>query len=166
MQQFNCVAGSSWTDVCLNTYGSLDNYVKLMNDNGVSPNELPASGQVISWDDSIVNNQTAQRFLNRNNTIFASLTGYGTPEQQSPTMSSYKDTLSTSYTATDPSGETVITLTELQGNEIVQIEQEIKPLKASEYIFNSVAGSITLVAPNQLEIGATLYIIYKKTVSV
>lgn len=71
MQKFNCVAGSGWLDVCLNTYGSLDYFVKLMNDNELTPEVPPVTGQVVNWDNTIVSNQSVAISLRAKNIIFA-----------------------------------------------------------------------------------------------
>lgn len=164
MRQFNAVYGSSLSDVCLNTYGSLDFYVKLLNDNGVEPNQLPYSGQPFMWDETLVFNQTTQSLINANGIIYATLLGYGVPEQVNPVITMYKDAIGTNYTATTD-GETVITISALQGNEIVQIEKEIKPLVAAQYIFDPIAGTITLLEGLSLVTDETLFVIYKKTIT-
>jgi hypothetical protein len=164
MLQYNCVFGQSFSDVCLNTYGTMDNYVKMLNDNGINPNDIPVTAQPVIWDETIVTNQTIQQLTNQNNIIFATLLGFGIPQQQSPTMATYKETKATSYTATTD-GESVITIIDLQGNEMVQIEREIKPLKDDEYIFNSLLGSITLLG-DPLNTDETIFVIYKKRTAV
>ena len=163
MQRFNCASGSSFSDVCMNTYGSMDYYVKGLNNNGISPNDVPESGQAFMWDASVVNDQTLQHVTNTNNIIYATL--FGLPGQPNiPTVGQYSDTRNTSYTASSD-GETVITLTILQGAQIVQIEKEIKPLLASQFIFNAVAGTITLTDGISLVKGETLAILYKVTIN-
>lgn len=163
MRQFNCVFGSSWTDVCLNTYGSLDYYVKLLNDNGVEPNQQPYSGQPIVWDETLVQNQTISTTIRKNNIIYATLTGFG--NQVNPISTMYKDPLNAQYVATSD-GETVITITALQGNEIISVTKEVKQLLTSEYIFDAIAGTVTLVGGLSLAEGESLFVLYKKTVVV
>lgn len=159
MTQYNCINGQSFTDVCLDTYGTLDLYGKFLNENAISPNDTPLTNQVIVYDATLVKNKILR------GRKYSTFTGFSNPEQITPIMSVYKDTIGTSYTATDVAGETVITITALQNNEIVQIEKGILPLKASQFIFNSVAGTITLVDV-VLEEAETIFVIYKKTVSV
>ena len=56
MKEFIAISNSTIYDVCMNTYGSLDYLVKLMNDNnhlGVDIN--PTNGQIFMYDDSLVN---------------------------------------------------------------------------------------------------------------
>ena len=84
MRQYNCVNGQSLSDVCLNTYGTMNKYVKLLNDNGLSPNDVPNTGQIIMWDETQVLDQSTQSVINANKTIYATLLGYGTPEQVNP----------------------------------------------------------------------------------
>jgi hypothetical protein len=159
---FSCVSNSSFSDVVLNTYGSLDYYVKLLNDNGISPNDVPSSGQQVSWDENLVVNQSIQTLLTANNTIYATL--FGTPNQTIiPIAMMYKDTLSASYTASID-GETDITITDLQGSEVVQVIKEIKPLLDSEYTFTSNTGKVTLIGTS-LSDGETLFVLYKKTIN-
>lgn len=165
MRQYNCVNGQSLSDVCLNTYGTMNKYVKMLNDNGLSPNDVPNTGQIIMWDETQVLDQSTQSVINANKTIYATLLGYGTPEQVNPISKMYKDTLNVSYTATDPAGETLITITALQNNEVIQIQKEIKPLLDSQYIFNSSNGTIQLVGVT-LEQDETVFVLYKKIISI
>lgn len=161
MKQFNCIYGSSWTDVCLNTYGSLDFYVKLLNDNGVEPNQQPYSGQPVYWDDTLVENQTTTTINSRNNIIYATLTGFG--NQVNPISSMYKDVLNAQYTAT-VDGETVVTIMELQDNEVIAVTKEIKELFTSDYTFNATSATITLQGGLELVAGESLFVLYKKTI--
>jgi len=63
-QNFNAVNGQSLLDVCLNTYGTSDLLLKLMQDNGVSNLDYtPATGQVFVYDDSLVINQGLNVFF-------------------------------------------------------------------------------------------------------
>lgn len=58
-QQFNAFNGQSLLDVCLNTYGSLDYLLKLVQDNGIANvNVVPVSGQAFVYDDSLVIDQS------------------------------------------------------------------------------------------------------------
>lgn len=73
MRMFECQEGQSLTDVCLNTYGSIDYFIKLLNDNNLSPLDVPFSGQIVYWDDSLVENQSIQLLITKNNIIFATM---------------------------------------------------------------------------------------------
>lgn len=58
MIDFNAVDGQSLYDVCLNTYGSLDFMYKLLQDNGIrNVKDDVVTGQIFTWDDSLVINQ-------------------------------------------------------------------------------------------------------------
>ena len=161
MQIFSCVSNSSFSDVCINTYGSMDNYIKLLVDNGLEPNEVPYSGQQVQWDNLLVSNQSIQSLTASNNIVYATLFGANN-QNNIPMPQQYSDTRNVSYTAS-ADGENNITITELQGNQIVQIEREVKPLLNTEFSFNSATGVITLT--NGLANGETLFVIYKVLVN-
>ena len=163
--QYICTEGQSWRDVVLNTYGSLDYYVKGLADNGAQPENPPTSGRVFMWDSSLIGPNNVQQLLAKQKIKYATLTGFGEPEQPNPSMSTYKDTLQAQYTASAAAGETSITITDLQNNEIVQIDKGIQPLLTSQYTFTPATGVINLVGV-VLEKDETLFIIYKKTVTV
>jgi hypothetical protein len=71
MQNYNCVNGQGWLDVCLNTYGSLDYFIKLINDNNLTPEIPPVSNQSVVWDNSLTVNQSIRNTITSNNVIFA-----------------------------------------------------------------------------------------------
>lgn len=73
MTKFNTYNGQTYSDVALNTYGSLDYYVKLLNDNGLSPEDTPQSGGSVEWDTNIVRDQSVQTLITQNNIIFATM---------------------------------------------------------------------------------------------
>jgi hypothetical protein len=76
MQQFNGVQGQSLMDVCLNTYGSLDFFFKLLRDNGIaSANSTVITGQVFIWDDSLVQNQQVNQAYAASGIIYATEIG-------------------------------------------------------------------------------------------
>lgn len=57
MKTFTAISNSTIYDVCLNTYGTLDHLVKLMDDNGHEGVDVdPVNGQVFQYDESFVNN--------------------------------------------------------------------------------------------------------------
>lgn len=71
MTRFIAVSNSTIYDVCLNTYGTLNLLVKLMDDNNFAGvNTYPTNGQVFEFDENLVNVQTNQN-LNQNYTIAA-----------------------------------------------------------------------------------------------
>lgn len=148
----------------MNTYGSMDFYVKMLNDNNLEPATRVTSSTIVNWDETLVIDQTTQQLTAKNKIIFATLDGFGTPEQVNPTINMYKDAIQVTYTATADAGESEITIVDLQGNELIALTQEIQPLKADAYTFNSATGKIILLrAP--LEKDTTLFALYKKQIS-
>jgi len=62
MLQFKAVEGQSIYDICLQTYGSLDYMVKLLQDNGLANvNISPFSGQIFVWDETLAADRTISR---------------------------------------------------------------------------------------------------------
>lgn len=171
MTHFNCQDGQSWSNVVLNTYGTLDKYVQLLNDNNLDPEVPPVSGQQIIWDETQIVNQNTSNSIIRNKIILSTLAGIDANATNPPlnpipptVAQSYKP-FGISYTATTDN-ETVITVLDIQGAEsIVQIEKELKPLKLSDYVANLVTGVITLVGGKKLALGESLFIIYNKLVT-
>lgn len=189
MRTYNAIAGQSIYDVCLQTYGSLDFLYKLMQDNGVNGlNEDVLSRQIFVWDDSLVVNQqvnaafaaTSRRYatavsalgavyyvVNNGGSIVPNTPGnpYIPPNNQNMSIV----TLATSFTAGAP--DTVsATIVDINGNlitgcDIIQVEKEIKPLKANEYVWNSATSTITLLGGLTLDAGESLFILYSKTVT-
>lgn len=71
MTQFIAISNSTIYDVCINTYGTLNQLAKLMDDNNFqSVNNYPKQGQVFLFDENLVNVQSNQN-LNQNYTIAA-----------------------------------------------------------------------------------------------
>lgn len=186
MQVFNAIAGQSIFDVCLNTYGTLDYLYKLMQDNGfVNINTSVSSGQPFSWDDSFVFNQALNVNYAANGIKYSTdVSGNGSvyyvsnggdpfvpsyPVSGGPiTPQTYQMVLNTSFTS-NADGTTVITPTDINGSsiagfDIVQIEKEIKPLLASQFIWNKATGVLTLVG-NTCDNGESLFILYSKIVT-
>jgi hypothetical protein len=57
MTTFTAISNSTIFDVCLNTYGTLDHLVKLMDDNGhEGVDTYPVNGQQFTYDETLVNN--------------------------------------------------------------------------------------------------------------
>jgi len=71
IKEFSTYNGQSFSDVVINTYGSMDFYAQFLNDNNLSPTDIPASGQIVVWDTNEVVDQSIQRFISDNNVIFA-----------------------------------------------------------------------------------------------
>lgn len=73
MKKFNTYNGQTYSDVVVNTYGSMDFYVKLLSENGLSPTDEPQSGGYVEWDTNIVKDQSIQTLITQNNIIFATM---------------------------------------------------------------------------------------------
>ena len=182
MTTYYAISGQSLPDVCLNTYGSMDYYFKLLQDNGITdPNGLPSSSMAFIWDNTLVVDAQNQRTILTNNIKFATANsgngntysiiygGAGTPINNvsggttTPTISSnmYQKTSATNYTAT-ADNESTVTFIPLQGKDILQIERNIEPLLPSEYFWNSTTGVLTLTNP--LQTGEVLFILYTEMI--
>jgi hypothetical protein len=59
----------------MNTYGSLDYYVKMLNDNNISPDDVPFTDQQIIWDETIIADQTIYISTTKAGVVFATLAG-------------------------------------------------------------------------------------------
>lgn len=183
IKEFKAVNGQSLFDVCCNTYGSLDYLYKLIQDSFVPNLDAPVStAQPFTWDNTLVVDQLVNRATTLSGKIFATaaepngnvyyvITGTNRPNpvQQpwtptTPTNLTYLKTMSTSYTATTDL-ESVIYLPQLIGKSILQIENEIKPLKDNEFSWNSTTGTLTLLGGIVLMTDQTLFILYQENVT-
>lgn len=188
MQQYNAINGQSFSDVCLNTYGSLDNYVRMLNDNGLTPDAYPYSGQAISWDPEVIVDQTIYKKTTGAGVKFATLVGingnnfFQTVGGENPKVLSinpapisiggtgetpnnmYIKPKETQYTSV-VGGETSISLTELIGKEIVSVVKELKTLLKTQYIVGPGAGEIQLSGVDPLAPGETLFIYYNEIIN-
>ncbi len=62
MSTFNAVDGSTLFDVCLNTYGSLDFFYKLLIDNNIpNANYTPKTGQAFNYDETLIVDEQTNR---------------------------------------------------------------------------------------------------------
>ena len=159
--QHKCISGQSFIDVCLNTYGNLDYFVKLLNDNGFAPDDVPNTGQAIMWEPSLISNSSSATLINNNSVKYATLLGYGIPDQPNPIMATYtKPQPQVTYTATS-NGETVASFPQLQaqGAVVLGLVKEIKPLPATDFTTNYPAGTISLIG-HTLAKGETLFLDY------
>lgn len=189
MRTYRAITGQSIFDVCLQTYGSLDYLYKLMQDNGINGvNEDVLSRQPFVWDDSlVVDQQINAAFLATSRRYATAVSALGavyyvvnqggsivpnTPENPYTPPNNenmYEATFATSFTAGAP--DTVsATIQDVNGNlitgcDIVQVEKEIKPLKATDYVWNKNTSQITLLNGLTLDTGESLFVIYKKTVT-
>ncbi len=68
MKQFIAIEGSTIYDVCLNTYGTLNRLVKLMDDNSFDGvDTVVQAGQIFLYDETLVNIQTNQNLTQNYN---------------------------------------------------------------------------------------------------
>ncbi|HXS58990.1 MAG TPA: hypothetical protein VN726_22860 [Hanamia sp.] len=187
MLSYQAIEGQSLWDVCLNTYGSLDYIIKLIQDNGVdNVNVYPVSGQIFIWDETLTIDQAVNQISQNAKIIYAtkvllngsvlsivlgsSSSNTGSTYWQPPTwqppnpgnMIKYQKTSEIQYTAAG--GETSVILSELIESSIIQITREIQPLKAADFGFNTTNGQISITG-NPLGAGETLYIIYGQIIT-
>jgi hypothetical protein len=190
MQTFRAIAGQSIYDVCLNTYGTLDYLFKIMQDNSfLNLNTGVYSGQLFTWDDSLVFNQAINANylaggklystdISNNGSVFYVAPSFipgGGPGPIGPsfppalTPKTYQMVYNTSYTA-GADGQTVITPLDISGGsligfDIVQITKEIKQLTTAQFIWNKPAGVLTLTGGLSMANLETLFILYSKIVT-
>jgi hypothetical protein len=75
---------------------------------------------------------------------------------------------STQYVS-NANGTTVITPLDKNGNsmigyELSQLENEIRPLRSDEWVWNKVSGILTLINGAVIDAGSTLFILYTRIV--
>lgn len=182
MKTFKAISGQTLADVCLNTYGSLDYFYKLIQDNGIAnADAIPYTGQSFVWDETLVVDALINVTTTNQNIIYA--TGYGSngntyyvtlksdPATYKPnptpyvpdTGNVYQATKTYDYVSASSGGETTITLTALIGKSIEGIEADIQPLLKSEWVWNTITGVLTLTNP--ISTGQRLFIIYTEMVN-
>jgi hypothetical protein len=161
---------------------------KLLQDNAIdSIDVIPYSGQVFTYDDTLVIDQGVnQQFTQAGIKYATNLGGSGllipivngrpplvklpiprNPPSQLQDM--YSVTYSTSFTSSQD-GTVIVTPVDKNGNSmagynIVQIELEIKPLEASQFSWNVAQGILTLLDGTTVDDGQTLFIIYSQMVT-
>jgi hypothetical protein len=187
MQSYIAVEGQSIYDVCLNTYGSLDFVLKMVQDSSVSDvNQSPYSGQVFLFDPELVVDQGINRQLTVTNTRYATahsklgsvyytvidsgvkkppVNNYNPPPDPNQMTSTYEKVGNYQYTA-GAEGEFSITLTDLLNKDIVQIEKEIMPLKDNQWLWNKNSATLTLQNGAIMSAGETLFILWSQMVTV
>lgn len=192
LKKYKAIEGQSLLDVCLQTYGTLDLLIKLLQDSGVdNVNVKPKSQQVFIYDDILIFNQgVANQFL-LSNIIYATDTGdngdaYYIIKQPSPPPlvkqpinlpppinpeDMYQKTSATSFTSN------VDGLTEffpldannlsMAGNiyDLTQIELQIQPVKNNDYVWNKTLGKVTLLNGFVLDSGQTAFILYSQMIT-
>jgi hypothetical protein len=183
MKQYSAIDGQSIFDICLNCYGTLDLLLKLIVDSGIeNVNHIPISRELYTYDDSLVIDQKVTLAqlkyatnIGGNGNVYYIIkqtepphkikTGIPVPPKP---FDMYLKTASTSYTS-NVDGITVITLVDenggsMIGNDIVQIEREIKPLFAADYVWNKNQGQLTLLNGVTLDSNQTLFVLYNKMI--
>jgi len=72
MLLYSALEGQSIFDICLQTYGSLDFLVKLLQDNNIASISIaPVSGQVFNWDETLTVDQVVNQISQNSNIIYA-----------------------------------------------------------------------------------------------
>lgn len=162
--RFTAVDNSTIWDVCLNTYGSVNEIVKLMTDNGYeNVNTYPRAGQIFFFDDTLVENQNNLQ-TDLASSKFATMGGVGgTIAPNDNTMGIfYSEAFEAEYVS-NSDGVTGINLAGIipVGAKMVQIEKEIKPISTNDYLWNPSSVFLTLLNGVTVDNGQTLFIIYK-----
>jgi hypothetical protein len=183
MKTFNAISGQTLADVCMNTYGSMDYFYKLLQDNRIAnANAIPYTGQPFVWDETLV----VDAMINKTNVIgnVKYATGYGsngntlavivggapspayipTPQPPAPAGGSVYQIMGTyDYVSASTGGETIISLSALAGKTIQGIEADIQPLLKTEWSWVSSTGTLTLTNP--IYSGSRLFIIYTEMIN-
>ena len=192
MQTYQSISGQSIYDICLQTYGVLDYLYKLMIDNGIlGLNSGIPSGTVFSWDDTLVQDQNLNVSFLASNKLFSTdysqngsvlypnIGGAGqinpatvvvpvTPSSSGSIAYGYQGFFTQYTSSTD--GATVFTpmdasnTTNLVGYDIIDVTNEIHPLKTTQWIWSKTTGVLTLIGAT-CDAGMTLYINYQKKVT-
>jgi hypothetical protein len=70
--QYSAINGQTLSDICMNTYGSMNYYYKLLQDNSIdSADVLPVTGQIFQWDETLIIDTNIQKTISLNNIKFA-----------------------------------------------------------------------------------------------
>jgi hypothetical protein len=193
LKNYNAVNGQSIYDVCLNTYGTLDQLIKQLVESGTGQgvNDVPASGQVYVYDDDLVVAQavnqayllTATRYatvngtngqtyyiINQNPAVPVPVAGNPGPPVTPPNPATMLTQVNGTSFTSGADGTTVITPFDKDGNsmigcDIVQIEKEIKPIVNANWVWNKNSGILTLTNGETVDKDQTLFIIYSKQVN-
>lgn len=156
IQQFTSSAQSTIWDVVLNTYGSVDQVVKLMQDNGfLNVNTYPKNGTVFNFDDTLVENQNNLQ-SNLATSKFATRDRTNTNDAN---MVKYEADYQTEYVS-NQNGTTVVTVPDLVGMRVVALILEIKPVVSANWSWNPSAGILTLLNGVTIDDEQTLFILY------
>ena len=189
MKLYKAIAGQSIYDVCLQTYGTLDYLYKLMQDNGIAGlDEDVYSGQQFQWDDNLVLDQQVNEAFSAAGINYATdVSALGSvyyvinrggklvpnnpsdPYNPPNPAKTYEMTVQSTYTSS-ADGTVSFVLTDANGNlytewDILQIEKEIKPLKASQFVWNKTTSTVTLLDGMTIDTNETAYCLLTKIVS-
>jgi hypothetical protein len=192
LKNYNAVYGQSIFDICLNTYGTLDRVIKQLVDSGAGQgvDDIPASGQVYVYDDSLVVDQLVNQAYLLSGIRYATINGANGQTyyiiNQNPAVPVVPGSPGAPVTPPNPAtmvtqvngtsfvsgadGTTVITPFDKDGNsmigcDIVQIEKEIRPIINANFVWNKNTGILTLTNGETLDAGQTLFIIYSKQIN-
>lgn len=156
IQQFQSVAYSTIWDVILNTYGTVDQAVKLMQDNDwPNVNTYPNLGDTFEYDDTLVENQNQ---LQTN----AAIENFATRDRQDTNesnMVNYEQVWEADYVS-NADGTTIINLPDLIGFRLIQVVKEIKNVGDINWGWNSTSAILTLLNGVTVDNGQTLYLLY------
>jgi hypothetical protein len=162
---FTAVDKSTIWDVVLNTYGSVDEIVKIMVDNDYpNVNTYPKNGQIFFFDDTLVENQNnLQSDLSPKKFATAGgVEGVISPDNNTDMGILYSEAFDAEYKS-NADGTAAINLAGIIpiGAKIIQIEKEIRPIEAVNYLWNPASAFLTLLNGITVDNNQTLFILYK-----
>lgn len=188
MRTYKALAGQSIYDVCLQTYGKLDYLYRLMQDNGIMGLDADVySGQPFVWDENLVLDQQLNAAFAASGVNYATdvsalgsvyyvtnNSGQVVPNSPSDPYTppnpakTYEMTVQATFTSS-ADGTVSFVLTDGDGNlytgwDMLQIEKEIKPLKASQYVWNKATSTVTLL-DTTIDSGETAYCLLTKIIT-
>lgn len=74
MSTYSAINGQTLSDICLNTYGSMDYYYKLLQDNNIeNADVVPVTGQLFEWDETLIVDTNIHKTITLNNIKYATL---------------------------------------------------------------------------------------------
>jgi hypothetical protein len=191
LKNYKAVNGQSIFDVCLNTYGTLDRLIKQLVDSGAGQgvNNIPASGQVYVYDDELVEDQAVSQAYLLTGVRYATINGTngqtyyilnqnnppvvppGVPPTVVPPVN--PDDMITQVSGAQfvsgADGTNVMTLMDkdgnsMIGNDLIQIEKEIRPVINANWVWNKTTGILTLINGEAVDAGQTLFYLYSKII--
>lgn len=191
-QSYSAIEGQTLLDVCLQVGYPLDLLVKLMQDSGVdNVNTKPQSQDKFIYDDTLVFDQGITNKFLLSGIIYCTDAGdngnsYYIMKQLAPPplvkgpvklppppkiSTMYQKTSSTSF-ASGADGTTTFAPLDKDGNsmagnkfDITQIELEIKPITATQFVWNASLGTVSLLGGVTLDKDQTAYILYSQMIT-